>query len=190
MPTIISGTFTQLERAEQALHELQQRGIAVEDTRHYHFEIPPQLGDAKHDEAVSQEGLQDGTMAGAAKGSLLGVAVGIAAAPFIGPAALLAGAGIGAYGGSLLGTMHRMEDDVNDPQKTTGEDLDEQMMTRQDVVAVNTATPDEQQMVIDVLRQHLAEVVARTDNPDDQWRNFHPATAIPLYEDTGRVPSS
>lgn len=185
MNSIISGSFNDMQQARQAMHLLQQSGISPDEIRLLQVQIPPQLGEADHTAAVAEEGLQGGAFEGAAKGGVLGLAGGIAAAAIVGPAALLAGAAIGAYSGSLVGTMHRMEDDMADPAKTTGEDLDQQMMRREQVLAVHAVTAETEQQVVTVLGECGADHIARSDSDDDDddpWRSFHPATAKPLNE--------
>lgn len=189
MNSIISGSFNDMQQAQQALDLLQQRGIGADEIRLLQVQIPPQLGEPAHSAAVAHEGLQGGAVEGAAKGGMLGLAGGIAAAAIVGPAALLAGAAIGAYSGSLVGTMHRMEDDMDDPDKTVGEALDQQMMRREQVLAVHAVTADAERQVIAVLGECGADHIARsdsTDDDDDPWRSFHPATARPLDETAAR----
>lgn len=189
MNSIISGSFNDRQQAQQALQLLEQRGIGSEEMRLLQVQLPPQLGEPAHDAAVAQEDLHSGALDGAAKGSMLGLAGGIAAAAIAGPAAVLAGAALGAYSGSLLGTMHRMEDDIADPEKTTGGDLEQQLTRHEQVLAVHTVSPHTEQQAIAVLSACGARHLARsdsTDDDDDPWRHFHPATAKPLGEASAR----
>lgn len=183
MSTIISASFRQAEDTRQAVDDLERHGIAGDKTHVFHMDgqNPPRLGEAEHTQAVRIEALDGGALEGLAKGGMLGVAVGLVAAPLIGPAAILAGAGIGAYGGSLLGAMHRMSDDLADPEKETGSDLDQAFMSG-DRLAVRVDSEEEQRLVIDILREHHADAIARGQGEvgDGHWEGFDPSKATLL----------
>jgi hypothetical protein len=58
------------------------------------------------------KGAGKGATAGAAIGAVAGVAAGIAATPLMGPAGIIAGAGVGGYTGSLVGGMKETDSEA------------------------------------------------------------------------------
>lgn len=172
MSTLITATFHNASQAEAAVQGLQKAGIPSGDIRLYRHDAPPRLGDEEHTAAVEQEGLHNGTLQGAVRGAAIGLAAGAAAAAVAGPAALLvAGAAIGGYGGSLIGTLHGMDNARSDPDKPVGEALDAQNPHPEAVVAVRLDSASASTLTEDWLRQHDAVAVERRDGP---WPDGEP----------------
>lgn len=177
---IISGRFGHTGQAQQARDLLLQHGLPPEHLHLMHLQTPPRLGEAEHQQAVSQEDLQSGTLKGAAAGSLIGLAAGAAASAAAGPVALLAGAAIGAYGGSLAGTLQRMDERLQD-KAAIGDELDQQLKPAQPVLAV-LAGDHEEAAVIRCLQEAGAQELRRSvsEAQSGSLRHFHPDDGEPL----------
>ena len=116
MAKLITGRFQDVDQVERALAAIAQAGF---DRRRYgvFYVTPPGQharlplgGDAYRSAGTADSG--PGAAAGAAIGGGAGLAMGAVAAlafPVAGLAALLAGTGVGAYVGSLMGAMSQSE---------------------------------------------------------------------------------
>lgn len=172
MSTLLTATFHDAARADAAALGLQQAGVPPGDIRIYRHEAPPRLGDPEHTAAVEQEGLQSGTLQGAMRGAAIGLAAGAAAAALAGPVVLVAaGAAIGGYGGSLLGTMHGMEAAEARPDQPVGEELDAAHPHTEAILAIRLDSEPATALTENWLRQHDAITVERRDGP---WPDGEP----------------
>ena len=112
----ITGAFNQRSDAELALEALHQAGFTLDagpasdaqpdtdsgalSTPNPEFEVSP-----KPAASAGAEDAPQTAAIGVAVGGALGFIVGLGALPVLGPIAPYAGAGVGAYGGSLLGAL-------------------------------------------------------------------------------------
>jgi hypothetical protein len=112
----ITGAFNQRSDAELALQALHEAGFALDagpsndphpdaesaaiPTPDPEFDVSPEPAESAGAEDAPQTAAK-----GVAVGGALGFVVGLGALPVLGPLAPLAGAGVGAYGGSLLGAL-------------------------------------------------------------------------------------
>lgn len=179
---IVSGRFDAADITDYAVRQLLDSGIAAGQLRQVHIQQAPELGEPRHAQAVAEEDLQRGTFKGAAAGGVLGLAAGAAALPVIGPAALLAGPAIGAYGGALAGTLQRMEQQLDNEQQPVGEQLDQQLGLQQHVVAIECGEQDASDIAAR-LRQLGAHDIrlcpAASSNALQQW---HPQDGSPFSD--------
>lgn len=112
----ITGAFNDSRNAESAIQALYDSGFALDhgpahdadqdqaSPAHAAFDVSPEPSTSPGAEQAPQQ-----AAAGVMVGSALGFIAGLGALPVLGPAAPLAGAGVGAYGGSLLGALKGMK---------------------------------------------------------------------------------
>jgi hypothetical protein len=95
-----------------------------------------------------------------------------AALPVAGVAALLAGLGIGAYTGSLMGALSQTRD--GDERAATREHPVEQPGGPR--IAVNVERPGTEPVAVDLLERHGATEVSRAEGEwrDRTWRDYDP----------------
>ncbi len=109
-------------------------------------------------------------------------AVGALAFPIAGLAAVLAGAGVGAYIGSLMGAMSQVDDDASPDESTKTHPVEQPGGMR---IAVNVdAGADEEESAISALESAGAMDVAQAEGvwQHGQWKDFDariPPTASP-----------
>lgn len=189
MSTIIAGTFKQQEQAAQVLEALMSSGFSNEDVTSFYVSPPGQhaLHTGGGDEGASPGARSAGKGAakGATVGGAVGLAAGIAAAPVIGPAGLVAAAGVGAYTGSLAGADVSTDKEAVDDNRT--HKVSEQPMQTTDrkpgvIVAVRADESDSQRNAINVLQSHGAEDIecARGNLARGQWSDFDPLATVTL----------
>ena len=109
MGTIIAGGFENIEYGNRALQRLSEAGVDKEYICTYRVN-PPGMHDRTAvggDRDASPGAKHEGGNAakGAAIGAAAGLAAGAAMTPFLGPAAIAAGIGVGAYTASLVGGL-------------------------------------------------------------------------------------
>lgn len=189
MSTIIAGTFKEQEQAAQVLDALMSSGFSNEEMTSFYVNPPGQhaLHTGGGDEGASPgaRGAGKGAAAGASVGGAVGLAAGIAAAPVIGPAGLVAAAGVGAYTGSLAGANKSTDKQVVDENRT--QKVSEQPVSTTDrkagvLVAVRADESDSQRHAIDVLRSHGAADIecAKGNLARGQWSDFDPLATVTL----------
>src|SRR4051794_17970720 len=109
MTTIIAGGFDVYSKTQAALERLRAAGVLEDNVCEFRVNPPGEHdrlaigGDHKASEGAKTAG--SGATKGAAIGAAAGVVAGIAATPLLGPAGIMAGAGVGGYTGSLVGGM-------------------------------------------------------------------------------------
>ena len=189
MSTIIAGTFKEQEQAAQVLDALMSSGFSDEEVASFYVGPPGQhaLHTGGGDEGASP-GARDagkGAAKGASIGGAVGLAAGIAATPIIGPAGLVAAAGIGAYTGSLAGANKSTDKQVVDENRT--HKVSDQPMPTTDrkagvLVAVRADESDSQRHAINVLQSHGALDIecASGHLARGQWSDFDPLATVTL----------
>lgn len=180
MSLLISGNFQSSDDAEQAVRNLKASGFASDQT------TTLVVGNSDSDQSTPVD--HDGATAagGAAKGATMGAAagatVGVITAPLLGPAAAVAALGIGAYAGSLYGTLSRLgsEDipDQADDEAPSGSD--DTVRASGMWVAVSTPTAEAQQRAIGILRNAGATDIERAEGSisNGRWTDFDPESRL------------
>lgn len=189
MSTIIAGRFEQQEQAAQVLDALINSGFSTDEVTTFY--VNPQGQHALHpvggDEGASP-GARDsgkGAAAGASIGGAAGLAAGIAAIPVVGPAGLVAAAGVGAYTGSLAGAMEQTDNKAVDENRTDKDSSPALQTTDRQpgvLVAVRADAPETQDNAINVLQTHGAADIecAKGTLTAGQWRDFDPLATVTL----------
>jgi hypothetical protein len=179
MAKLVVGRFDDGEGVKRAVGALARAGFAHEEYGTFYSAPPGQHhlypigGDAHADEGARDAG--GGAVAGAAVGGVAGLAIGglaAAAIPIAGAAALLAGLGIGAYTGSLVGAMSRTRE-PNEAAATTEHPVEQPGGPR---VAVNVDRAGADDLAIEVLVGAGAHDISRAEGVwrDREWKDYDP----------------
>ena len=192
MTTIITGNFQQQDEAQRALSALAGAGFAVDQTTTF-FVNPPGQHDrypigGDEDESPGMEDAAGGAVSGAAVGGAIGVAVGLATLPVLsavlGPGAVVAAAGVGAYTGSLVGALGNADDKNNPETQTAQEELRRSEPPRKSgmLVAVSAPASTQQDTAIRILRAHGGADIERPEGNivAGEWIDFNPLTPLRL----------
>ena len=187
MTTLIAGNFQQQTEAQQAMHDLQSAGFAVDQTTTFYVssagqhDIYPIGGD--EDKSPGMEGAEAGVIPGVAVGGAIAVAVGMVTAPLLGPGAAIAGAGVGAYVGSLYGALGSIDDKSD--SKTAGavtESLHDDLQRQSGMlVAVCAPASAQQGTAVRIMRKCGATSIDSVEGTlvGGEWIDFNPLT--PMY---------
>ena len=182
MTNIIAGRFIEQAQAEAAISSLEQAGFPRAEMAVFFVNAPGQhdqfpIG-GDEDESPGTEHAGAGAATSAIGGGAIGVAVGLATLPLLGPIAPLAGAGVGAYVGSLAGALDGMNADkathaaarVSPPEPRKSGML----------VAVRTPATARQEQAISVLRSCGASDVEQAEGNIEggKWADFNPLTSV------------
>jgi hypothetical protein len=189
MSTIIAGRFQQQDQAAQVLAALTNSGFSTDEITTFYVNPPGQhaLHAGGGDETASPGSRESGKGAakGASIGGAVGLAAGIAALPVVGPAGLIAAAGVGAYTGSLGGAMESTDDEKIDEGRT--HKVSDQPVETTDrkpgvLVAVRADEPDSQHNAIEVLQSHGAADIecANGTLSAGEWNDFDPLATVTL----------
>lgn len=178
MTKILAGVFDDEQTATAVAHELREAGFEAADLDQFSLNPPGQHqglasgGDETADPKA--RGGDSGAVKGAAIGSAIGAVAGLAATPLVGPIAVAGGAAAGAYAGSLAGAVNRMGDDRPAPQPRPAGVM----------VAVNTESPEDEELAVDVLRDHGARMIERADGAwrNGKWADFDPVRPPDVIE--------
>lgn len=179
MAKLIVGRFDDVEQVQRAVGALAAAGFAREEYGTFYSSPPGQHqlypigGDAHSDEGARDAGT--GAASGAAIGGAAGLALGgiaAAAIPIAGAAALLAGLGIGAYTGSLMGALSGTR--APDPDAASTEHPVEQPGGLR--VAVNVDRPGTEATALEVLTGAGAQEISRAAGEwrDREWKDYDP----------------
>lgn len=189
MSTIIAGRFQQQEQAAQVLAALTNSGFSADEVTTFYVNPPGQHdlhaigGDEKASPGARESG--KGAAKGASVGGAVGLAAGIAALPVVGPAGLVAAAGVGAYTGSLGGAMESTDQQEVDENRTHPvSDRPVETIERKPgvLVAVRADESGSQNSAIEVLQSHGAEDIecASGTLSAGQWSDFDPLATVTL----------
>lgn len=188
MSIIIAGRFQEQDRAAEALRVLMDSGFSNDEMTTFYVNQQGQhaLHKGGGDEKASP-GARDagkGAVAGASIGGAVGLAAGVAAIPVVGPAGLVAAAGVGAYTGSLAGAMEETDEQIVDNTRTRKTEQPLETTDRKPgvLVAVRADEPDNQYHAIDVLKTHGATDIECAEGTitDGQWNDFDPLATVTL----------
>jgi hypothetical protein len=178
MTHIVAAVFDDEQRATSAAHELRGAGFDASDLDQFALGPPgrhdrtPIGGDQPVDPQA--QGGDKGAVKGAAVGTAIGAVAGLAAVPVIGPLGIAGGAAAGAYAGSLAGAAKEMGEERPTPQPRPAGVM----------VAVNAETADDEELAIDLLRDHGARMIERADGAwrNGRWADFDPVRPPEVIE--------
>ena len=197
METIIAGRFETIEKAEATVRHLVAAGFRHDDASTFFVNPPgqhaklPLGGDEYADPEAGNAG------SGAIAGAVAGGAIGLAAAtivPGVNVAILLGVVGVGAYTGSLAGTLAKLSARVK-----PGEVLPPHAERPAGVlVAVRVLTDEEnpaprdlsarhfnaEEIAIEILREAGATDIERAKGTwqDGEWTDFDPVAHVQLVD--------
>lgn len=173
MARIIAGGFDVYSKTQAALQRLREAGVAEDNLCEFrvnpageHHQMPTG-GDRK--ESPGAKHAENGAVKGAAIGAAIGTAAGVAATPFLGPAGIVAGAGVGGYTGSLVGGLG----EVNKERQPDHEDV----RPAEAMVAVNVdGGPVPEDAVVRIFEECGAQQVEMAEGlwEDGEWKDFDP----------------
>jgi hypothetical protein len=174
MSIIVAGRFESAQPAEETVQELAAKGFARSEASTFfvnpagqHDQTP--IGGDQDKDANSAKA-HVGAAAGAAAGSAAGAAAALAV-PGIGPVLALGVVALGAYTGSLAGTLAKLGDHQAARESEASPGRKGGMM-----VAVRTDDAESEEQAIDVLRRHGAADIERREGiwENGQWKDFDP----------------
>ena len=182
MSRIVAGRFDQMSAADAVLKALPDAGFQRSEFEFFFVTPPgqhatyPVGGDVHSDEGARHAG--SGAMRGVLVGGAIGLAAGIAGfMVFDQLIVILAGVGIGAYVGSLLGALSKTR--AGRPGRATVEHPVERASGH--MVAVLADRPGAEQRAAEILQRHGAKDIERTEGEwrDGDWKDFDPRTPAP-----------
>lgn len=175
MATIIAGGFDVYSKTQAALERLREAGVAEGNL--CEFRVNP---GGEHDqtpiggdrmESPGAKHVDRGAVKGAAIGAAIGTAAGVAATPFLGPAGIVAGAGVGGYTGSLVGGMGETNQEVQ-PEH-------EDVRPAEALVAVNVSAGSvDEATIVRIFEECGAQQVEKAEGTweDGEWADFNPVS--------------
>lgn len=175
MSTIIAGGFENIEYGNRALQRLGELGVPKEYLCTYRVNPPgmhdrtPIGGDRDASPGTRHE--HSNAAKGAAVGAAAGLAAGAAMTPFLGPAAIAAGVGVGAYTASLVGGLSGTEKEAQ-PGHEDLRPAEMLVAVKADAAGVDEST------LVKVFEEAGAWQVERAEGQwsDGVWADFDPAT--------------
>jgi hypothetical protein len=189
MAKIVAGRFNNLTGAEAVMKALPGEGFQRSEFELFFVTPPGQHatfpigGDAYSDEGAKEAG--SGALRGVLIGGSIGLVAGMAAyIVFNQLITILAGIGLGAYVGSLLGALSKTRS--GNPLRATVEHPVERPSGH--VVAIRVDQPGTETRAVDTLQRYGAHDIERTEGnwQAGDWKDFDPR--VPAPPDRG-VPS-
>src|SRR6478609_3434963 len=174
MSTIVAGRFETAEQANSVVQELLSAGFQKSDSTTFFVNPPgqhaqfPVGGDQDADANASKAHV--GAAAGAAAGTAVGAAAALAI-PGLGPALALGVVALGAYTGSLAGTLAKLGDHQAARESDASPGRHSGML-----VAVHVIDATAEHKALDILRRHGAADIERREGvwQDGEWKDFDP----------------
>jgi|KBSMisStandDraft_5_1062788.scaffolds.fasta_scaffold49390_3 hypothetical protein len=196
METIVAGRFETSEKADAAVRELIAAGFRHEDASAFFVNPPgqhaklPLGGDEYADPEAGRAG--SGAIAGAVAGGAVGLAAAMAV-PGVNVAILLGVVGVGAYTGSLAGTLAKLsagrprEVPAPTPERPAGVLVAVRVLDRGDKAApkdVGAKYPSAEDIAIQILREAGAKDIERATGTwqDGEWKDFDPVAPVQLVD--------
>lgn len=187
MSMIVAGRFQTFNRAEEAAHHLIDNDGFRQDEISVFFVNPPgqhatyPTGGDVHTDAAMQQARASGLGVGTAAGVLVGGAIGYGAMQIMGLnwLAPLIMMGLGAYVGSLIGTMVKAKPAHEDPAHRVTEDLVQEPVRESGVmlaVHVTDATETRAESALRDAGAYDVELASGTWN-NGKWSDFNPVAA-------------
>jgi hypothetical protein len=181
--TIVAGNFENNSQATQAVEKLVRSGVAPDRVCVFFLSPPGQhatfpIG-GDRDESPGATQSDTGALKGAAVGGAIGLGAGAAASVLVGPIAVLAGLGVGAYTGSLAGALNTAGKDESGNAKDRKQ---ETIRHAGMLVAVNVSEQTPESLAVDVLSEYGARDIERAKGAwrDGKWDDFDPLSAPQL----------
>jgi len=204
MSHIVAGRFQLQDQAREAMAALTGAGFTRERVTSFYVNPPGQHslfnvgGDADNSPGAHQapHGSLVGAGAGGAVGAL-GAATALAALPFVGPAAAVVAVGVatgvGAYAGSLVGTLSSLGEPVEAGTRDAAEKAEHEASPLRRagmMVAVAIEGEPAEDDAIRVLRSQGAVDIERSEGTiaDGHWVDFDPLR--PVVRTDGPAPAS
>lgn len=184
MTTIIAGNFQQQDEAQRAIFDLADAGFPLDQTATF-FVNPPGQHDlypigGDENASLGMENTVSGSITGAAVGGVVSIAAGLATLPILGPGAVIAAAGVGAYTGSLYGALAG----TGDEKSAEAQALERSAVPRKSGILVAVSAPEsaQQDAAIRILRAHGAADIERPEGTisGGGWDDFNPLASIRL----------
>ena len=192
METIVAGRFETFEQADSAVLHLRAQGFHRDDASAFFVNPPGQHaqfpigGDRYADADAGAAG--PGSVAGAVAGGAAGLAAAMAV-PGLNIALLLGVIGVGAYTGSLAGTLAKLgagksagavkpiEEGEASPGRPAGV-----------LVAVRVLSDGAEDVAVEILRREGAVDIEHAKGvwQDGEWKDFDPVTPIQLVDEGAR----
>ena len=182
MSKIVAGRFDEMSGAESVLQALPAAGFQRSEFESFYVTPPGQHatypigGDVHSDEGARHAG--KGAIGGAIAGGAVGLAAGIAAFLIFGQLiVILAGLGLGAYVGSLVGALSKTH--AGRAHLATVEHPVERASGH--MVAIRADRPDAEQRAAEILERHGAKDIEHTDGEwrAGDWKDFDPRMPAP-----------
>jgi hypothetical protein len=182
MAKIVAGRFTDLTGAEAAMKALPGEGFQGSEFQLFFVTPPGQHatfpigGDSHSDEGAKEAG--SGALRGVLIGGSLGLVAGMAAyIVFNQLITILAGIGLGAYVGSLIGALSKTHS--GNPLRATIEHPVERPSGP--VVAIRVDRAGSEMRAVETLQRHGAQDVERTEGnwQAGDWKDFDPRLPSP-----------
>src|SRR5215471_7190441 len=174
---IVAGRFDTFEQAQATVQRLVAAGFRYEDADAFFVNPPGQHaqfpigGDEYSDEQAAKA--SPGAIAGAAAGGALGLAAALAV-PGLNVALALGVIGVGAYTGSLAGTLAKL----GKPEQAKDGDDTKRARSPGVLVAVRVLNEPAEKLALEILREAGAADVERRLGvwQDGAWIDFDPVT--------------
>jgi len=185
METIVAGRFETFEQADAAMRHLVMEGFRREDASAFFVNPPPGQhaqfpigGDQYADAKAGATG--HGAVAGPVAGGAAGLAAAIAV-PGVNVAILLGVIGVGAYTGSLAGTLAKLGAPKPNPEVDTSTSGRPAGV----LVAVRTLSHGAEDLAVEILRDEGALDIehAKGEWQDGEWRDFDPVAPVQLVDE-------
>jgi hypothetical protein len=182
METIVAGRFETFEQAETAVRRLVAEGFHREDASAFFVNPPGQhaqfsIGGDQY--ADADAGAGPGAVAGAVAGGVAGLAAAMAVTG-LNVAILIGVIGVGAYTGSLAGTLAKLG------ARKPMEDLDASTGRPAGVlVAVRILSDGAEDVAVEIFRQAGAVDIEHAKGvwQDGEWKDFDPVAPIQLVDE-------
>ena len=191
METIVAGRFETLEKAEAAVRELIAAGFHRDDASAFfvnpsgqHAQFPiggDQYANPEAGHAAS------GAIAGAVTGGAVGLAAAMAV-PGVNVAILLGIVGVGAYTGSLAGTLAKLSGGKSKEVSPPAGERPSGMLVAVRVLGGVKPTAGEgsgaEEIAIRILRETGAKDIERATGTwkDGEWKDFDPVAPVHLVD--------
>ena len=186
MSLIVAGRFQTFEKADEAAHHLIDDGFLKDDVNVFYVNPPgqhatyPTGGDVATDRSMhpaTYSGIGMGTLVGA----IIGAAIGYGAMNVLelNLLALLIMAAVGAYLGSLIGTMIKAKTAGEDPALPVSDEMVQEPVRESGVLLAVHVTEQSQHLAEDDLRESGAREVEHASGnwTNGKWADFNPVSA-------------
>ncbi|MDB5777466.1 MAG: hypothetical protein JWP38_3599 [Herbaspirillum sp.] len=192
MSTIISGRFQTQDEISFAIGELEKIGFPRAAISSFYVNPAGQhdLYPIGGDRAMSPGAKEtaEGVAAGVSAGGAVGAAVGAATAPVTGAAGPVFGALVGGHIGSLVGGMKSTKEHGESEEGAAGAENVLPQRTSGMLVAVATATPQQEEDAVALLCSLHGHQIERNDGTivDGDWTDFDPLSTPHVIADSGQ----